>query len=111
MIGTTQLDLIKAERKQWRENSILNTIAVQKLSVELDTVIKQKDELQEKLNSINKISIIENGKTNLAVELFRRPCLENVRALAPAGFAQAQRKFSIQSLWRSRSIDHPWWGR
>ena len=66
MIGTTQLDLIKAERKQWRENSILNTIAVQKLSVELDTVIKQKDELQEKLNSINKISIIENGKTNLA---------------------------------------------
>ena len=66
MIGTAQLDLIKAERKQWRENSILNTIAVQKLSVELDTVIKQKDELQEKLNSINKISIIENGKTNLA---------------------------------------------
>jgi len=62
----SNLDLIKAERKQWRENSILNTIAVQKLSVELDTVIKQKDELQEKLNSINKISIIENGKTNLA---------------------------------------------
>ncbi len=27
---------------------------------------KQKDELQEKLNNINKISIIENGKTNLA---------------------------------------------
>ena len=62
----SNLDLIKAERKQWRENSILNTIAVQKLSVELDTVRKQKDELQEKLNNINKISIIENGKTNLA---------------------------------------------
>ena len=66
MIGTAQLDLIKAERKQWRENSILNTIAIQKLAVELDTVRKQKDELQEKLNNINKISIIEDGKTNLA---------------------------------------------
>ena len=62
----SNLDLIKAERKQWRENSILNTIAIQKLAKELDTVIKQKDELQEKLNNINKISIIENGKTNLA---------------------------------------------
>ena len=62
----SNLDLIKAERKQWRENSILNTIAIQKLAVELDTVRKQKDELQEKLNNINKISIIENGKTNLA---------------------------------------------
>ena len=60
------LDLIKAERKQWRENSILNTIAIQKLAFELDTVRKQKDELQEKLNNINKISIIEDGKTNLA---------------------------------------------
>ena len=66
MIGTAQLDLIKAERKQWRENSILNTIAVQKLSIELDTVRKQKDELQKKLDDINKISILENGKTNLA---------------------------------------------
>ena len=62
----SNLDLIKAERKQWRENSILNTIAVQKLSVELDTVRKQKDELQKKLDDINKISILENGKTNLA---------------------------------------------
>ncbi len=62
----SNLDLIKAERKQWRENSILNTIAIQKLAVELDIVRKQKDELQEKLNNINKISIIENGKTNLA---------------------------------------------
>ena len=62
----SNLDLIKAERKQWRENSILNTIAIQKLAVELDTVRKQKDELQLKLNNINKISIIENGKTNLA---------------------------------------------
>ena len=62
----SNLDLIKAERKQWRENTILNSIAIQKLSVELDTVRKQKDELQEKLNNINKISIIENGKTNLA---------------------------------------------
>jgi len=62
----SNLDLIKAERKQWRENTILNSIAIQKLAVELDTVRKKKDELQEKLNNINKISIIENGKTNLA---------------------------------------------
>ena len=62
----SNLDLIKAERKQWRENTILNSIAIQKLAVELDIVRKQKDELQEKLNNINKISIIENGKTNLA---------------------------------------------
>ena len=62
----SNLDLIKAERKQWRENTILNSIAIQKLSKELDIVIKQKDKLQEKLNNINKISIIENGKTNLA---------------------------------------------
>ena len=62
----SNLDLINAERKQWRENIILNSIPIQKLSKELDTVIKQKDKLQEKLNNINKISIIENGKTNLA---------------------------------------------
>ena len=62
----SNLDLINAERKQWRENTILNSIAIQKLAIELDTVRKQKDELQEKLNNINKISIIENGKTNLA---------------------------------------------
>ena len=62
----SNLDLIKAERKQWREKSILNNIAVQKLSIELDTVRKQKDELQKKLDDINKISILENGKTNLA---------------------------------------------
>ena len=66
MIGTAQLDLIKAERKQWRKNSILNAIAIQKLSIELDVIRKQKDELRDKLNNINKISIIENGKTNLA---------------------------------------------
>ena len=62
----SNLDLIKAERKQWRENSILHTIAIQKLSIELDVIRKQKDELQDKLNNINKISILENGKTNLA---------------------------------------------
>ena len=66
MIGTAQLDLIKAERKQWRKNSILNAIAIQKLSIELDVIRKQKDELQKKLDDINKISILENGKTNLA---------------------------------------------
>ena len=61
----SNLDLIKAERKQWRENTILNSIAIQKLDVELDTVRKQKDELQEKLNNINKISIIENVHKNM----------------------------------------------
>ena len=66
MIGEAQLNLIKAERKQWREHIILNSIAIQKLSIELDVIRKQKDELQDKLNNINKISIIENGKTNLA---------------------------------------------
>ena len=66
MIGEAQLNLIKAERKQWREHIILNSMAIQKLSIELDVRRKQKDELQEKLNNINKISIIENGKTNLA---------------------------------------------
>ncbi len=66
MIDEVQLNLIKAERKQWRENSILHTIAIKKLSFALDTVRKQKDELQKKLDDINKISILENGKTNLA---------------------------------------------
>ena len=66
MIGEAQLNLIKAERKQWREHIILNSMAIQKLSIELDVIRKQKDELQDKLNNINKISIIENGKTNLA---------------------------------------------
>ena len=66
MIGEAQLNLIKAERKQWREHIILNSMAIQKLSIELDIIRKQKDELQEKLSNINKISIIENGKTNLA---------------------------------------------
>jgi hypothetical protein len=66
MIGEAQLNLIKAERKQWREHIILNSMAIQKLSIELDVIRKQKDELQEKLSNINKISIIENGKTNLA---------------------------------------------
>ena len=62
MIGTAQLDLIKAERKQWRKNSILNAIAIQKLSIELDVIRKQKDELQEKLEDINKMSIMEDKK-------------------------------------------------
>ena len=62
MIGTAQLDLIKAERKQWREHSILHTIAVKKLSIELDVIRKQKDELQKKLENINKMSILEDKK-------------------------------------------------
>ena len=61
-MAEAKLDLIKAERKQWREHSILNTIAVKKLSIELDTIRKQKDELQKKLENINKISILEDKK-------------------------------------------------
>jgi len=61
-MAEAKLDLIKAERKQWREHSILNTIAVKKLSIELDIIRKQKDELQKKLENINKISILEDKK-------------------------------------------------
>ena len=62
MIGEAQLNLIKAERKQWREHTILNSMAIQKLSNELDIIRKQKDELQEKLEDINKMSIMEDKK-------------------------------------------------
>jgi len=62
MIGEAQLNLIKAERKQWRGHIILNSMAIQKLSNELDIIRKQKDELQEKLEDINKMSIMEDKK-------------------------------------------------
>lgn len=42
-------DLMREERKQWRDNSILNTIAIKKLQEEIDMLRKQKEFLQEKL--------------------------------------------------------------
>ena len=41
--------LIKQERKQWRENSLLQTKSILRLSQELDMLRKQKEILQEKL--------------------------------------------------------------
>ena len=42
-------DLIKQERRQWRENSLLQNRSIQRLSQELDMLRKQKEMLQEKL--------------------------------------------------------------
>lgn len=42
-------DLMREERKQWRDNSILNTMAIKKLQEEIDMLRKQKEFLQEKL--------------------------------------------------------------
>ena len=41
--------LIKQERRQWRENSLLQNRSIQRLSEELDMLRKQKEMLQEKL--------------------------------------------------------------
>ena len=40
-------DLMREERKQWRDNSILNTMAIKKLQEEIDMLRKQKEFLQE----------------------------------------------------------------
>ena len=42
-------DLIKQERRQWRENSLLQSRSIQRLSEELDMLRKQKEMLQDKL--------------------------------------------------------------
>lgn len=42
-------DLMREERKQWRDNSILNTMAIKKLQEDIDMLRKQKEFLQEKL--------------------------------------------------------------
>ena len=41
--------LIKMERRQWRENSLLQSKSIRRLSEELDMLRKQKEVLQEKL--------------------------------------------------------------
>mgnify|MGYP003117359083 CR=1 FL=1 len=41
--------LLHKERKQWRENSLLQSRSIQRLSEELDMLRKQKEILQEKL--------------------------------------------------------------
>ncbi len=43
------IELLKKERKQWRESSLLQTKAILTLSQELDNLRKQKEILQEKL--------------------------------------------------------------
>ena len=41
------IDLLHKERKQWRENSLLQTKSILRLSQELDNLRKQKEILQE----------------------------------------------------------------
>ena len=43
------IELLHKERKQWRENSLLQTKSILRLSQELDNLRKQKEILQEKL--------------------------------------------------------------
>ena len=53
MIGKNHMkidmELLKKERKQWRENSLLQTKSILRLSQELDNLRKQKEILHEKL--------------------------------------------------------------
>ena len=42
-------ELLKKERKQWRENSLLQSQSILRLSQELDNLRRQKEILQEKL--------------------------------------------------------------
>ena len=43
------MELLHKERKQWRENSLLQSKSILRLSQELDNLRKQKEILQEKL--------------------------------------------------------------
>ena len=43
------IDLLHKERKQWRENSLLKSQSILRLSQELDNLRKQKELLHEKL--------------------------------------------------------------
>jgi len=43
------IDLLHKERKQWRENSLLQNKSILRLGQELDMLRKQKEMLQEKL--------------------------------------------------------------
>ena len=43
------IELLRKERKQWRENSLLQTKSILRLSQELDNLRKQKEILHEKL--------------------------------------------------------------
>ena len=53
MIGKNHMkidiELLHKERKQWRENSLLQTKSILRLSQELDMLRRQKEMLQEKL--------------------------------------------------------------
>ena len=43
------IELLRKERKQWRENSLLQTKSILRLSQQLDNLRNQKEILQEKL--------------------------------------------------------------
>ena len=43
------IEILHKERRQWRENSLLQTKSILRLSQELDMLRKQKEILQEKL--------------------------------------------------------------
>ena len=43
------IELLHKERRQWRENSLLQTKSILRLSQELDMLRRQKEMLQEKL--------------------------------------------------------------
>jgi len=53
MIGKNHMkidiELLRKERKQWRENSLLQSQSILRLSQELDNLRKQKEILHEKL--------------------------------------------------------------
>ena len=53
MIGKNHMkidiELLRKERKQWRENSLLQNKSILRLSQELDNLRKQKEILHEKL--------------------------------------------------------------
>ncbi len=53
MIGKNHMkidiELLQKERKQWRENSLLQTKSILRLSKELDMMRRQKEMLQEQL--------------------------------------------------------------
>ena len=58
---------IQLERKQWRENSLLNVIAVKKLSNEIDKIISKQPQknMENKMSEDKLIKSINDFKKNL----------------------------------------------
>ena len=73
------IELLHKERKQWRENSLLQSKSILRLSQELDNLRKQKEYLQskcreagEKLNSLTReFDKVVEENTNLKVMMKR----------------------------------------